>query len=268
MSLPSILVVGANSFLARSFVKALDPRHLVRAISHDEVASAPLREVDCVINFAFHPALMKEPYQLEYDIDRRLLDALGGTDVHYVMLGSRKVYGIGCGQTFHEDDDLDPAGNYGQNKALIESHVRESRPGRHTIVRISNVIGHGIGTHTFIGQALQTLCQEGRISLNIDGSTRRDFLPLKELSNSLVSLALKRPPGTFNLGAGFSTPVGDIAQWLIDGYGSGSIEITDHSERDAFVLDISRVNRIVRTITQPDSIRDVCKTLGRCMKNG
>ena len=71
MNPPAILVVGCNSYLAREFMA----RHAdlpLRAIGHAAAGEpAAYDGVDCVVNFAFAPALHDLPYAAALDVDAR-----------------------------------------------------------------------------------------------------------------------------------------------------------------------------------------------------
>ncbi len=74
-----ILVVGRNSFLAGHFLTAL-PAERVRVVGHDQIERPDLLDgIACVVNFARHPLLGRDGYQVEaMDADLRLARRIGG----------------------------------------------------------------------------------------------------------------------------------------------------------------------------------------------
>ena len=52
---------------------------------------------------------------------------------------------------------------------------------------------------------------------------------------------MKNPrPGIYNLGAGFGISCGQVAQWLIEGYGAGRLVVTDPVPKSQFQLDMGK----------------------------
>ena len=89
-----ILVVGRHSFLAQHALEALDPAE-VETVGHDEIERPDLLDgIGCVVNFSRDPIGANDGCRLEpMGTDLRLARRIGGRDIAYVMLSSRKVYG-------------------------------------------------------------------------------------------------------------------------------------------------------------------------------
>ncbi len=263
----SIVLVGKNSYLAGQLLDAPIPGRRWHAVSHDEVAQMPLEGVDCIVNFACNPEYRTSAYDPGMDMDRMIVDKIYGTNIHFVMISSRMVYGNGSGLFHNEDQPTEGRGNYGKNKVISEEYVRDKMPSSSTIIRIGNIIENKAGRPTFMGRALETLSRNGRISLDISPFTLRDFLPLDAFCRAMAKIAGMRPTGTYNLGTGLATPVGRVAMWLIEGYGSGEMVALSHSEDDFFVMDVDRLEALIGPICAPDDIRNACVETGRQLLN-
>lgn len=262
-----ITIIGKNSYLARHFLATKVNSNII-AVPHDAVGDIKLSQTECIINFAYPGAYMTDTYEPANDVDRAIIDRLKGSDIHFIMISSRKVYDQACPCPWDETSTLAGQDVYGQNKVVTEEYIREHRAGQHTILRLGNIIETEPGRHTFMGIALDTLKREGRIKLNAHPGTKRDFLPVAKFAAALARVIQERPVGTYNLASGLQTSVGDVASWIIEGFGAGQVVSTDNAQRDAFVLDVVRLQSIIGPICTRSDIREACMESGRRLKNG
>lgn len=266
------LVVGRNSFLASRFRALSEITSDCEFITHREAADATpydFRSFDAIVNFALDPAYRRGPYAEDRDVDLALADkALPGM-ARYIMLSSRAVYArdhaVGA-------KEADPAtGNetpYGRNKMETERRLADRLGERLTVLRIANIIGDefGSGRRTFMGLALERLKSKGEILLDISPDVRRDFLP-DGLFVQVLDAAVQEPcGGPLNVGSGQAVRVGDIADRLIEGYGSGRVEVSDHRTHDEFVLDVGRLRSIYGIDCSPADIKAHCLWIGRHLR--
>lgn len=240
----TIVVVGKSSFLAQS-VKAHPLCTDWVFLSHKEALSDPqwLDEAECVINFSFPSAFKTQGYDAENDIDTLLAGMIRKHPlIHYIMLSSRMVYSESEDNAgFKEGQPERPVSLYGQAKLSIEKSLLSILGEKClTILRLSNIFGHESGRHTFFGTALTTLLNEKKIFLDIAPDNERDFLAVWRFAEALIKIAGNPVPGLYNLGTGFGTGCGLIAQWLIEGYGEGELIITNTSKKGHFWLDMTK----------------------------
>jgi len=261
----SILIVGASSYLARYFLNAADGILPIHAISHGDIDTIDPARVKVLVNFACDQAYHQKPYDPAIDFDADLIRRFRGLELHYIFLSSRKVY-IPKENTF-ESDPLSDDNFYGQNKIITEALVRKEFPDSHTILRIGNIIGPDMKPHTFIGQAIRTLTAQKQVILDVNGATRRDFLPVTDFATTLVQIINALPIGTYNIGAGFGTPVGNIAKWLTVGYGEGKVVISDDQTKDVFYLNTDKLTGVIGPLGTPDNIESTCINIGWRLKN-
>lgn len=263
----TVSIIGKNSFLAKHFL-ATNPDISTVALSHDALREIAPPEIECIVNFAYPWTYMTEAYDPGNDFDRALIDRIKKTDVHFIMFSSRKVYDKSGPCPWMETSSLLGQDEYGRNKIITEEYLRNHLPDRHTILRLGNIIENQPGRHTFLGIALETLKRDGRISLNIAPQTKRDFLPLKSFAAALEKVIRERPVGVFNLASGLETSVGDVASWTVEGFGSGQVVSSDDAAKDAFVMDVSRLQSIIGPICDRGEIRQACLQSGRDLRNG
>lgn len=270
----AVAVVGTGSLTGaalRRHPTASAWRHLrwQEAIADD----GWLDGVGLVVNCAYHPRLRRgEPYHPDLDVDlaiaRRVAARAG---VRYLMPSSRAVYGpAGDDPVLREDRVPAPDRPYGVSKLATERALAALLGDRLTVLRLSNVFGdEGLpGRGTFLGVALASLRAQDRIVLDIDPSTARDFVPVEAVADAIARVAAAPRGGVFNVGAGVATPVGDIAGWLIEGHGSGRVEVIDSRRFDAFELDIGAAAGAFGIGPVPrEAIRARCLAIGRTLRD-
>jgi dTDP-4-dehydrorhamnose reductase/UDP-glucose 4-epimerase len=267
-----ILVVGHNSLLARAFLEhgGVPVR---RAVAHGEIDRPDLLDgIGCAVNFALDPAFRRDPWSPDIDADLRLAERIAGRGIHQVLLSSRMVYAPSdparAGRPLSESDPAAPANVYGRNKLATEQALGALLGADLTVLRVANVIGweRQVGRTSFMTAMLHTLATDGRITLDVSPFVVRDFLPFENFARCLGAVAGTRPPGVFNLGSGVGVPVGRIALWLMEGYGSGELRVTSPVERDDFVLDIARMRALCPPGVTEASLADYCRKLGNRLR--
>jgi nucleoside-diphosphate-sugar epimerase len=239
----TIVAVGRSSFLARETAKALRSQPWL-FLSHDEALAQPewLDHATTVVNFSFPPQFRAHAYDPQNDIDSKLGKMIAARPVHYVMLSTRMVYGQGDNNFGLTEDHLpQPSNFYGLSKLEVERSLASILPpDRLTVLRLSNIFGLERGRDSFFGRMMESLANSGTITFDMGVDTKRDFFSAHRLAEALLQIATRPVAGVFNIGAGFATTCGDIASWLIDGYGAGRLETTNPVIRDQFSLDVSK----------------------------
>jgi UDP-glucose 4-epimerase len=241
----------------------------VSGVAHD----ADLSRIDFdayagVACFAYDERLRNGPYDEALDFERAVARAINRSHAHFIMLSTRRVYGTSAPFPASEDAPVAPDDNYGRNKLRTEAAIEDMLDGRHTILRLANIFGFEVGRRTFFGIALKSLREGGRVTLDISPTVRRDFLPVGDFARVFYRVAALRPQGVFNLGSGQATAVGDVASWLIEGYGSGSIAVSAPRLHDAFLLDSQRLLQRIGAYGATIDIRAQCLALGQRLRDG
>jgi UDP-glucose 4-epimerase len=260
-----ILLVGRHSFLAQHALAALEPAK-VEAISHDETLRPDLLDgIRCIVNFSRHPMAASDHYRLErMDADLRLARRIGGRDIAYVMLSTRKVYAP-SEAPLHETSATGPSDAYGRNKLAVEDALRDLLGERLTVLRLANVFGYERtpGRTTFVSISLDRLARDGRIHYTMSPFVERDFLPVSAFAQVLAKIVEAPPGGILNVGSGIGLPTGRLALWILEGFGRGALVIESTEEKDPFVLDVSR---LISLYGRPCSLADLrasCLAIGR-----
>jgi UDP-glucose 4-epimerase len=261
-----VLVVGKNSFLAKAFVEKNNDRFEILSIRHEDFDSVDLNSFSDVINMAYDPQYFSSGYNSAIDFDLRVARSLVEKRPHYFMMSTRKVYGSNPPFPVDETAPVAAEDFYGGNKAITETEVFRTLGPKCTILRIANVFGFEPGRHTFLGIALMTLKRENRILLDVSPFTLRDFLPVDNFAAMLGDTVMVRPTGTFNMGSGEVVPVGQIALWVIEGFGNGELVINQTSQRDRFFLNTQKLNKAIGH-THGVDVRSKCLEIGRRLRD-
>lgn len=266
-----VLLVGRSSFLAGHALDALADV-AVRAVGHQQIDDQDLLDgVEMAISFARHPLIASDDYRPEVmDPDLRLAARIGERPIAYLMLGSRKVYAPGPGSAaapapLAESAPLGPTDAYGRHKLLVEERLRERLGERLTVLRLANVFGYERtpGRRTFLSVLLDRLASEGQIRFDMSPFVARDFLPVEPFARLLARIVADPPGGVLNLGSGIALPTGQLALWIIEGFGRGELVVASPREHDAFVLDVTRLAARYGPPCTPGELRDSCLALGR-----
>ena len=259
----NILLVGHASFLARALSATPQDGIELAGCPHHQFHELDMSRFDIVANFAIAPRYRTEAYDEAHDVDLAVARLAAAAGRAFVMLSSRKVYGPDAPFPAPENAPLAPADTYGRNKARTEVVLQELMRERLTILRLSNIFGLETGRSTFFGIALKSLHDTNRIVLDTSPAVRRDFLPVEDFCRGFHRVLKQRLTGTFNMGAGTATALGDIAASLIEGFGHGDLVVTSPEERDSFLLDSKALVRQIGPYCTPEEILRRCVEIGK-----
>ena len=247
----TITVIGKDSFLAKALrhhIQRFASSALYRFLDYKESLENTgwIHDTKIVINFAFSPNMHQIGYKESEDIDSEIAKSIKEhSDISYIMISSRKVYGpLEATNPADETKELSPDTPYGDAKKEIEIRLQDTLgSNRLTIMRLANVFGSELGRKTFFGIALSSLLDSGIITYDFDPATKKDFISATYFAEALHSIVQRQQAGTYNLGSGFSIECKKIAEWLIDGFGSGELKSTEHMIKDSFELSMKKTLR-------------------------
>jgi dTDP-4-dehydrorhamnose reductase/UDP-glucose 4-epimerase len=216
---------------------------------------------------ALDPRYMREAYDPALDFDLKVAEAAAKAACHFFMMSSRKVYGPARQWPLREDASKAPVEFYGRNKLETERRVEALLASNCTILRLANVFAFEPDRSTFFGIALRTLRREGCIILDSNPLVKKDFIPLTDCIDTIAAILPQMPAGIFNLGYGTATEIGQVARWLIEGYGRGELVVTSEEMRDEFLLDTEKLARLAGTPRERKSIQAHCLEIGEQLRH-
>lgn len=261
-----IVVVGRTSFLAGHIAAAARAEGLDAVLAgHADDLPTAFRGARAVVNCALSPAFRSAAYRAEEDFDLAVARMAQAAGAHFTLLSTRRVYPEQARWNALEDG---PAGgdetSYGCNKARSEAAVRATTEDTCAIFRLSNIFGleRREERRTFMSAMLASLRREGVIRFDMDPASRRDFLPVEVMAATIARHLRQPAQGVFNLGCGFPVSCGEMAAWLMDGYGGGRLE-ADGPVRDEFFLNMDRTRAQLGFDMDAARLRQRCAAIGQ-----
>ena len=276
----SILIIGDRSFIGSS-LKIRPETADWTFISHNQALDNEIWacKPQCVLNLAMDPVVKEGRFS---DFDRILAQKTQEGGGHYIMMSSRTAYGVAPEEQYVTLQEETPSFNtmtpYGQAKLEIEQDLLQTiEPDLCTILRASNVFGMEYTMQkpraSFLGQMLYSLKKDNIINFDMAAETKRDFIPIGTFLSALISIVTQPKPGLLNIGSGVGTRCGDLAQWVIQGYGSGTLEVKSNATiKDSFVLSVEKLicdyNNLHSNFNFiSKEIRSHCIAIGRKLKD-
>jgi dTDP-4-dehydrorhamnose reductase/UDP-glucose 4-epimerase len=259
-----VLIVGGGSFLAREFA-TLYPEFPARFIGHGKIDDPFVYEgVSTIVNFAFAPEMYSQDYDRSLGIDLSIAKHAMRHGIHYVMISSRKVYQQDAQWDAQEDSPVFGMDFYGRNKLRIERNLKEILGDRLTILRPSNIIGFETipGRQRMGAFLLNQLAQTERIHISLSPFVRRDIVPVNYFCAVLRKILQKRPSGIYNVGAGEATEIGQVALWMIEGFGRGQLVVENSQVADEFQLNSTRLKEVTGLSCGRSEVARYCRDLG------
>jgi len=268
-----LVIVGRGSFVARHVIFVAQSEGLETiALPHDADVAAVVKTGDTVANFSIDSRYKSESYEEDLDCDLKVARIAAAAGAKAVMFSTRKVYPDSARWNARESDLCNgDNSHYGNNKARTEKLVGAIPGLSSAIFRLSNICGYEYSSQaprrTFFGIMQHRLKTRNEILFDMHPSTRRDFLPVEFCARAVV-LALKSElTGVYNLGAGFPVSCGEIANWIMKGFGGGTLVVYPPVVHDEFFLNMEKWNASLGQFPlSPDVFGSYCIDIGRKLK--
>lgn len=255
----NVLIVGPNSFIGKTFRNT--NRITYYKASYKNIELFDLSKIDSIINCAIHPDFKSKPYNAFNDLDLRVARRAHNNGCHYVMISSRKVYGNSRTLKYYDEESpLKPFDFYSENKAISESRILELD--NTTVLRGSNLFGFEYRRNSFMGYCMNQLKKDNKITYTLDPTIKRDFIDVETSCDIMGKVCQAKLTGLYNLSANYGLPLGDFADYLIRGYGSGSVEYgTDI--REQFIIDNTKLKRALNIEIGPFDYEKIIGNYGK-----
>ncbi|MCA0361137.1 MAG: NAD(P)-dependent oxidoreductase [Armatimonadetes bacterium] len=264
-ALSRVLIVGSSSMIAQGVMSSAPEVSWRTASARTPLTPEDLEGIETVINFALTQEYRVNEYDEANDIDLALARAIADRPIRYILLSSRKVYGLEGQFGVAEEGLIEPQGNYGINKYRTEGLLSDFLGDRLTTLRVSNVLGDERipGRKSFMSMMLGGLVERDTITMDVHPSVRRDFISAPACGKALLQVMAEPIPGIFNFGSGEPVAMGTIAEALMKGFGSGKIDVINDRVFDEFVLNVTKWNNRFGQIETATELLEYCEGLGR-----
>lgn len=239
MAQAKILITGAAGYVASTLARLLIQKNYecklidnyyvpsniidIENVHIDKIDIRDLQDIS-MYDIVFHLAAVSginvcnDNEALAFDVNVKgtynLLKTLKGK---IIFASTSAVYGEAHHHTITENHEVTPLGAYGRTKLEAEKLIQLNP--RYTILRFSNIYGHGIlhkrtVTDGFIDMALD----EKPLKIHGDGKQRRDFVHINDVLRAYWQAMRTTLNGTYNIGGNEALSVNDIAELVIKQY--------------------------------------------------
>lgn len=152
-----------------------------------------------------------------------------------VAVSSAAVYGVGHDNQIAVDAKLNPFSPYGFHKMMMESLCKsygDSYGLRSVVVRLFSVYGSGLRKQLLWDICSRVYAKTPVLTLGGTGNELRDWTDVRDIVCLLAksaNLATEHSP-VINGGSGIGTPINDIAEIIVDAWGTNTpIEFSGQS---------------------------------------
>jgi nucleoside-diphosphate-sugar epimerase len=214
-------VLGAHGFIGRHAVHYLRAQgHSVEAVARDMASlhGRDLGHVICAVgltgNFRQKPA---DTIEAHASLPARLLAHLSFDS--FLYMSSTRVYGgLPMSAVASEGTALSvtPSADslYDLSKLTGEALcIAHSNPAVR-VVRLSNVVGPGIGENTFLGSVLDEARRTGGVTIHEHPQSAKDYVMVDDVLGVMECIAVRGQQRVYNIAAGTNTSAAEVAAVL------------------------------------------------------
>ncbi len=209
-----------------------------------------------IFNLSIDPQSKHRDYNFTNRIDEKICKKIRNNNIIYIYPSTRFVYEKNKKNYFYQ-----------LNKIRTEKTIKKLIKHNYLILRIGNLLAFDLSNKSlFITKMLHTLKNKNEINFDIKKKTFKDFITFEYFAKCLDILIEKRIVGTYNFSSGKKMNIYSIGKSLIKGYGKGKISFSKSLKDDSFVLDNSKLKKIVKFKLYKKDILDYCYMVGQKLK--
>lgn len=224
-----VAVTGATGFVGRHVVAALGRRGIVPTTTRVDIHNPPadafqrLGSPDVLVHLAWAGLPnYKSPVHLEFELPKqeRFLELLVDSGLRcLVITGTCFEYGMQSGQ-MSEEMEPRPFTPYAIAKDMLRRRLEALKAEKSlalTWARLFYLYGEGQAEGSLLPQLRRAVERGDRVFNMSGGQQLRDYMPVEEVADSIVTLALSGVDnGTVNICSGKPVSVADLVREWID----------------------------------------------------
>ena len=259
---PKLLLIGKKSFISNLLYKFLHNKIKIKKISYEDFIKYDdlfLKKFTHICNCSITKKYQKNRYSLRNDIDVNIIHRIKRLKIKYIFLSSRKVYFPKDNIT--ERSKLRPICNYSKNKLITERSIKKNLPGKHLILRISNIIGkiniksiNRKVSITFIDNFYKLKKRKKIFYENF----YKDFLSEKQFSSIFNEILKKDIRGIYNVSLGEKVFISEILLALNKNKIDNRFCEIDQISNDNFVLNNQKLKNKINIKTAKKDLLKYC----------
>lgn len=229
----TVLVSGSSGFIGRALMAASDS-HMIGLQRSDKHTSSNIIQCDLTSSSSVESALKK----LQPDTISCLVHAAGVTpwsvspdyftDIkmaksallicerlnipQLIFISGWNVYEMNSNPPFKETTNLAPMDVYGKSKLAVEEYLTKNAKGTRVLtLRTASVYGPGQTSPGLITNLVKSAMNSHELHIK-SADTRRDYIYIDDLINTIVKLTKIPSSGALNIGSGHSVSVLQVAE--------------------------------------------------------
>lgn len=260
----TVAIVGSSSYLASGIQVYLKDCKIIE-ISHSDIHKSRhlFEEADVVVNFGLSPYFSLRDMQLEEIIDVQIAKIISSLSNRFIFISSRKVYGSSDLLHIHsEKSPLNPCDFYSRNKIVTEKALSNILGNKLTILRVSNILGEPPirqNYRVFMGWISLNYLSKGRLFVNQDPKTIKDFIPKSFFQDVLSGFIKRNIPGIFNVSSCCRIGLGELLEEIV---GKDNVTYEPHTKvKDQFLLDNARLRKALGVKITTEDILNECRII-------
>jgi nucleoside-diphosphate-sugar epimerase len=213
----TVLLIGKNSFIGKNIYKELKKKLAITYLNFETVVKKKnifFKKFEFIINCSINIDYVEKNYKKKNDFDLLLAKKIQYTNCKYIFLSSRKVYEPKFNIT--EETKTKPTDQYGKNKLLSETELKNILHDRLLVLRISNIIGLKQYSRRKVHSTFSDYFYSNIKNNNIIffKKSYKDFLSINQFVHILYLLIKKNEHGIFNVSLGRKVYLKNIVKWL------------------------------------------------------
>lgn len=208
-----------------------------------------------VIPTTFHGKSVKEVSEINYSIDKNIIDFCEKKSIRLIYMSSSSIYGLDHQEIKHESSVIYPSGLYAEGKYQGEEKILKSCIPNPVLLRISSPYGTTQYNQTVFKLFLERALKNQDIFYHGSGTREQDFINVLDIAIAVEEI-IKNPQvnGVFNMASGRSITMKELAELIVKTTGSRSCikksNQQDIQEGYKVNIDITKIQTVLKWNSQ------------------